>query len=51
MIKEHYGYIIMDSAYLSIIPGLAIMLIVYAFNPVTVGLRDAFDIKSANTRI
>jgi peptide/nickel transport system permease protein len=51
MIKEHYGYIIMDSTYLSITPGLAIMLIVYAFNLVTVGLRDAFDIKSANTRI
>lgn len=51
MIKEHYGYIIMDSAYLSIIPGMAIMLIVYAFNLVTVGLRDAFDIKSQSTRI
>jgi peptide/nickel transport system permease protein len=51
MIKEHYGYIIMDSAYLSITPGLAIMLIVYAFNLVTVGLRDAFDIKSQSTRI
>lgn len=51
MIKEHYGYIIMDSAYLSIIPGLAIMLIVYAFNLVTVGLRDSFDIKSQSTRI
>ncbi|MDB5118540.1 MAG: peptide transporter [Mucilaginibacter sp.] len=51
MIKEHYGYIIMDSAYLSIIPGLAIMLLVYAFNLVTVGLRDAFDIKSQSTRI
>jgi len=51
MIKEHYGYIIMDSAYLSITPGLAIMLIVYAFNLVTVGLRDAFDIKSAATRL
>jgi peptide/nickel transport system permease protein len=51
MIKEHYGYIIMDSAYLSIIPGVAIMLVVYAFNLVTVGLRDAFDIKSQSTRI
>jgi peptide/nickel transport system permease protein len=51
MIKEHYGYIIMDSAYLSIIPGLAIMLVVYAFNLITVGLRDAFDIKSQNTRV
>lgn len=51
MIKEHYGYIIMDSAYLSIIPGLAIMLIVYAFNLITVGLRDAFDIRSQSARI
>lgn len=51
MIKEHYGYIIMNSAYLAIMPGLAIMLMVYAFNLVTVGLRDAFDIKSQSTRI
>jgi len=51
MIKEHYGYIVMDSAYLAIMPGLAIMLLVYAFNLVTVGLRDAFDIKSQSTRI
>jgi peptide/nickel transport system permease protein len=51
MIKEHYGYIIMDSAYLAIIPGLAIMLLVYAFNLVTTSLRDAFDIKSQSTNI
>jgi peptide/nickel transport system permease protein len=51
MIKEHYGYIIMNSPYLAILPGLAIMLMVYAFNLVTVGLRDAFDIKSQSTRI
>src|ERR1700761_4138625 len=50
MIKEHYGYIVMDSAYLAVLPGLAIMLLVYAFNLVTVGLRDAFDIKSQSTR-
>ena len=50
MIKEHYGYIVMDSPYLAIIPGLAIMFLVYAFNLVTVGLRDAFDIKSQSTR-
>jgi peptide/nickel transport system permease protein len=50
MIKEHYGYIVMDSAYLAIMPGMAIMLLVYAFNLVTVGLRDAFDIKSQSTR-
>jgi len=50
MIKDHYGYIIMDSAYLAVLPGLAIMLLVYAFNLVTIGLRDAFDIKSQSTR-
>ena len=49
MIKEHYGYIVMDAAYLAIMPGLAIMLLVYAFNLVTVGLRDAYDIKSQST--
>jgi len=51
MIKEHYGYIVIDSAYLAILPGLAIMLMVYAFNMVTIGLRDAFDVKSQSTRI
>jgi peptide/nickel transport system permease protein len=51
MIREHYGYIIMDLAYLAIAPGLAIMLMVYAFNLVTVGLRDAFDIKSQSARL
>lgn len=45
MIKEHYGYIIMDAAYLAIFPGLAIMLTVYAFNVLAIGLRDAFDVK------
>ncbi|MBS1530060.1 MAG: ABC transporter permease [Bacteroidetes bacterium] len=51
MIKEHYGYIIMNAAFLAVLPGVAIMLMVYAFNLVTVGLRDAFDIKSQSTRI
>ncbi|RYY35366.1 MAG: ABC transporter permease [Sphingobacteriaceae bacterium] len=51
MIKEHYGYIVMNAAYLAVIPGLAIMLTVYAFNLITVGLRDAFDIKSQSIRV
>jgi peptide/nickel transport system permease protein len=46
MVKEHYGYIIMDAAYLAIIPGLAIMLLVYAFNIFSSGIRDAFDQKN-----
>lgn len=45
MIKEHYGYIVLDSAYLAIIPGLAIMLLVMSFNFVGNGLRDALDVK------
>jgi oligopeptide transport system permease protein len=51
MIKEHYGYIIMDAAYLAVFPGLAIMLTVYAFNLLAIGLRDAFDVKSQNTSV
>jgi peptide/nickel transport system permease protein len=45
MIKDHYGYIIMDKAYLAILPGVAIMLLVLAFNLVGNGLRDALDPK------
>lgn len=51
MIKEHYGYIIMDAAYLAILPGLAIMLTVYAFNVLAIGLRDAFDVKGQNVTV
>lgn len=46
MIKDHYGYIIMDKAYLAILPGVAIMLLVLAFTLVGNGLRDALDPKS-----
>lgn len=51
MIKEHYGYIIMDAAYLAFLPGLAIMLTVYAFNVLAIGLRDAFDVKGQNVTV
>ncbi|RYE58542.1 MAG: ABC transporter permease [Sphingobacteriales bacterium] len=51
MIKEHYGYIIMDAAYLALLPGLAIMLTVYSFNLLAIGLRDAFDVKAQNISI
>lgn len=46
MIKEHYGYIIMDKAYLAIFPGIAIMIMVLAFTLIGNGLRDALDTKS-----
>jgi peptide/nickel transport system permease protein len=45
MIKDHYGYIIMDKAFLAIIPGVAIMLLVLAFTLIGNGLRDALDTK------
>ena len=45
MIKEHYGYVIMDKAYLAILPGIAIMLMVLSFTLVGNGLRDALDTK------
>lgn len=51
MIKEHYAYIIMDAAYLALLPGLAIMLTVYAFNLLAIGLRDAFDVKSQHISV
>ncbi len=45
MIKDHYGYIIMDKAYLAVIPGMAILLMVLAFTLVGNGIRDATDVK------
>jgi peptide/nickel transport system permease protein len=45
MIKENYGFIILDYAYLAIIPGIAIMLVVFAFMILGNALRDAMDIK------
>jgi peptide/nickel transport system permease protein len=48
MIKDHYGYIIMDKAYLALIPGAAILLMVLAFTLVGNGIRDAIDVKGAS---
>jgi ABC-type dipeptide/oligopeptide/nickel transport system permease subunit len=47
MIKENYGYIILNSAHLAILPGLAIMLVVLAFMLVGNALRDAMDVKTS----
>ena len=46
MIKENYGYIVLDYAYLAILPGVAIMLLVLAFMLIGNALRDALDVKS-----
>ena len=45
MIKDHYGFIIVDKAYLAFLPGLAIMIMVLSFTLVGNGLRDAFDVR------
>jgi len=46
MIKEHYAFIILDYAYLAILPGLAIMSLVLSFMVIGNGLRDALDVKT-----
>ncbi len=43
MIREHYGFIILDKGYLAFLPGIAIMLLVLSFMLLGNGLRDAFD--------
>ncbi len=46
MIKDHYQYIILDKAYLAVVPGIAIMLLVMAFMLLGNSLRDALDVTS-----
>jgi peptide/nickel transport system permease protein len=47
MLNENYGYIIGENPFLAIIPGIAIMIMVLAFNFVGNGLRDAMDVKTS----
>lgn len=46
MISEHKGYIITGDAYLAVLPGIAIMIMVLAFLLIGNGLRDALDSTS-----
>ena len=45
MLNEYKDFIDSNKAYLALFPGLAIMLLVLAFNLVGNGLRDALDVK------
>ncbi len=45
MIKENYNFIITHNPALALAPGIAIMILVLAFNLLGNGLRDAFDVK------
>lgn len=47
MIKENYAYIVVDAAWLAILPGAAIALMVLSFTLLGNGLRDAFDTRTA----
>jgi peptide/nickel transport system permease protein len=46
MIKENYNFIITNRPFLALIPGLAIMLTVLAFNILGNALRDSLDVKN-----
>jgi ABC-type dipeptide/oligopeptide/nickel transport system permease subunit len=45
MIKENYNFIITHNPMLALAPGIAIMLLVLAFNLLGNGLRDALDVR------
>lgn len=45
MIKEHYNFLIAGNPLPAIIPGMAIMILVLAFNIVGNALRDAIDVR------
>jgi len=46
MIKENYNFIITNNPMLALAPGVAIMLLVLAFNLLGNGLRDALNVRS-----
>lgn len=46
MIKENYNFIITHNPMLALAPGLAIMLLVLAFNLLGNGLRDALEVRA-----
>jgi len=45
MMKENYAYIVLDNAYLAIVPGIAIMLLVLSFMLMGNALRDALNVR------
>ena len=45
MLRENYAFILLDEAYLALLPGLAIMILTLAFMLLGNALRDALDVK------
>ena len=48
MIKEYYSHLVLDSAYLAIIPGFAIISLVMAFMVLGNEVRDSLDVHNTN---
>lgn len=48
MISAHRTYLLLDAAYLAILPGITIMIMVLAFVLLGNGLRDALDTKTVD---
>jgi peptide/nickel transport system permease protein len=48
MISKHREFLLLDAAYLAILPGITIMVMVLAFVLLGNGLRDALDAKSVD---
>lgn len=46
MIKEHYNFLIAGNPVLALIPGIAIMLLVLAFNILGNAVRDMLDVRN-----
>jgi peptide/nickel transport system permease protein len=46
MLNENYGYAIGGKPFLAVVPAMAILLMVLAFNLVGNGFRDALDVKT-----
>lgn len=46
MIKEHYNFLLTNRPLLALVPGIAIMLLVYAFNILGNALRDVLDVRT-----
>lgn len=45
MLNENYGYALSGKPFIALVPAIAIMWLVLAFNLLGNGLRDAFDVK------
>lgn len=50
MIKENYNFIITHNPMLALAPGVAIMLLVLAFNLLGNGLRDAMSVRTSENK-